>query len=240
MASAGGSATKTNPGDGVGARLGTLEREMAGFQGEVRTQIGGLRDALTALTGEMRNLAQRVTRPANLGWMFGGAGTLIALTAWLVRMGAAPHLDNLAELRLANLRVQESAISSAHARGRLEGDRDHAARSIVDLVGRVAMLEDEDYDRAEATRDLAPLRADLEVLRRDLRAHEMGPGHGHTLARLEGLDRILADLTLRVTRAEDAIAGASQISARVDSLQRAIDQLRTDVVAWRSADQAGP
>ena len=238
--SSGGTAASRARQEAESDRLAVLERDLAGFQGEVRTQISGLRDALTVLTGEMRNLASRVTRPANLGWIFGGVATLVALTAWLVRMGAAPHLDNLAELRMASQRMQEAAVSAAYSRGRIEEGREHVSTQVASLLGRVAELEDEDYDRAEAGRDLDPIRAQLLELRQRLQDHEMAPGHGFTIARVDALERIVEALAARVARVETAIADGAQIGARVDALQRAVEQLRSDVVAWRASEaQAG-
>lgn len=221
-------------------RLADLERDLAGFQGEVRTQISGIRDALTTLTGEMRNLATRVTRPANLGWIFSGVATGVALLAWLVRMGAAPHLDNLTELRLASQRTQDAAVTAAYSRGRIEEGREHLAEQVAGLLGRVAGLEDEDYDRDEANRDLEPIRSQLLELRQRLQDHEMSPGHGFTIARVDGLVRTVEAPAARVARMETAIVDGAQVGARVDALQRAVEQLRSDVVAWRSAEaQAG-
>lgn len=219
-------------------RLGVLERELAGFQGEVRTQVQGLKDAVGTLLVELRNLSGRVQRPLNLGAVVAGAGVVVALTTALVSMGASPHLDTLQALRADQVREHQADVAAAFTSGQASAVRSSLDKNVDGLLDRVAKLEDEDYDRAEAMQDLVPLRAQLLELREQLKAHELRPGHGTELARVDGIERALRTLEERVARVEGTMLSTAALGPRLDAMQHAVDQLRSDVNAWLAV-QAG-
>lgn len=188
----------------VWQRLGRVEQDLAGFQGEMRTEVRSIKGSVAELLDVVKGLGARVSRPFNLGWLIAGGALLVASTGALVRMGAAGPLDSLQELKATAVRSHVADLQAAEQRGRhaalLEIERERTAdqeRQLADLGARLRAVEASRFTAEDARELRLQLRTELRELREDLEDHRKDGHPWRVLERVDGLAHRLELLELR-------------------------------------------
>lgn len=178
----------------VWQRLGRVEQDLAGFQGEMRTEVRSIKGSVAELLDVVKGLGARVSRPMNVGWLLTGGALLVAVTGALVRMGAAGPLESLQELKASAVRSHVAEIHAAEQRGRqaalqeqAEKERTRQAAELDELRNRLLAIERSRFSSEDAKGMHAELVRELAQLREQVRAHQADRHPHHVLERMAGL-----------------------------------------------------
>ena len=196
-------------------RLGSLEQDFSGFKGEVKADIASLKIAVTTAVEELKVVAKG--KSTNWGWIAAG----LTFCLYVFQSFLSPTNDSLKDLKVEATASHRERVAAAYERGReaernavqtsrlekMEGFLEEIRRTRFtniqgeEVLSRLRALEDEDYSRPEAERDLDKLETRFLELAAQVHEHQKD-GHPGSVKDLQNLIRQYLEKEMEWLRSE--------------------------------------